>query len=108
MAFICEHCHKGVTHGHSVSNAKNRLKRLFKPNLQKLKVIKRGIFQRVKLCTSCIKRLKRDGKLGNYSLKKVEEKIKIKLPKMKELAPQKKTDQAAETLQIEAIVGKKS
>ncbi len=46
--------------------------------------------------------------MGNYSLKKVEEKIKIKLPKMKELAPQKKTDQAAETLQIEAIVGKKS
>lgn len=108
MARVCEHCHKGIAYGHSVSHAKNRLKRLFKPNLQKLKAVKNGAFIRVKLCTSCIKRLKRDGKLGVYSLKKVEKSVKLKLPKKIEAEPQKKTDKAAESLKIEAIVGKKS
>ncbi|OGG27104.1 50S ribosomal protein L28 [Candidatus Gottesmanbacteria bacterium RIFCSPLOWO2_01_FULL_39_12b] len=108
MSLICEHCHKGVGYGHAVSHAKNRTRRLFKPNLQKIKGLKSGVYQRVKLCTSCIKRLKKDGRLGVFSLKKVEVKVKLKLPESKVPEAPKKVDRAAETLKIEEIVGKKS
>lgn len=53
-----------------VSHAKNRLKRFFLPNLQQLKVLQNGALVRVVLCTSCIKRLKKDGHLRNFFLKK--------------------------------------
>lgn len=53
-----------------VSHAKNRLKRLFKPNLQKLKVLRNGVEIRVKFCTGCIKRLKKDGRMGVYAFLK--------------------------------------
>src|SRR3989338_6123785 len=66
MARICDHCRRGIAYGHAVSHAKNRVKRLFAPNLQKLKVLRNGAEIRVKFCTSCIQRLKRDRILGSY------------------------------------------
>lgn len=108
MAQVCQHCHKGVGYGHAVSHAKNRVRRLFKPNLQKLKVWKNDIFQRVKLCTSCIKRLRKDGKLGRLVLKKAIKEVKIIPPPKIVPLEKKKEEKAAETLNIEAIVGKKS
>jgi large subunit ribosomal protein L28 len=52
-------CGKGIMYGNKVSHAKNRSKRTFKPNLhaKKLKVGTRTM--RVKLCSSCVKLLKR-------------------------------------------------
>lgn len=124
MSYQCQHCHKGVGYGHAVSHAKNRIRRLFKPNLQKLKVFLNGkISLRVKFCTSCIKRLKKDGRLGNLYCKKiipavttkaapikvtktVEKKIKLKKILPKEEAP-KEIPKETPKLDIDAIVGKK-
>src|SRR3989344_3334836 len=64
MALNCQNCGKGIGYGHAVSHAKNRTKRLFKPNIQKLKVMRDGRQIRVKLCTRCIQRLKKDTILG--------------------------------------------
>ncbi len=126
MAYQCQNCHRGVGHGNMVSHAKNRLKRLFKPNLQNLKVIKDGLLVRVKLCTSCIKRLKKDGKLNHYLLwkyqapavkikvtapKKVEKKIEIEeVKKVEKKKTKKKIEEeiVVPTLDISSIVGKKS
>lgn len=104
-----------------VSHAKNRLRRIFYPNLQKLKVLKNGISVRVVLCTSCIKRLKKDGQIGNLFLKKyVAAKVAVKeaLPKaprggkkeeLKKVKTEKKEEEAPrKTLDIASIVGKKS
>ena len=66
MARICDNCGRGIAYGNAVSHAKNRVKRLFKPNLQKLKVLHDGAVRRVKFCTSCIQRLKRDSRLGPF------------------------------------------
>lgn len=107
-----------------VSHAKNRLPRLFLPNLQKLKVFKNGIVVRVKFCTSCIKRLRKDGKTGVYAViklqapgaaklayKSVVKSVKKELEvsaKGRASANLKVEEKARETLDISAIVGKKS
>ncbi len=126
MASHCMHCHKGTEIGHMVSHAKNRLKRTFKPNLQKLKVLKNGISIRVVFCASCIKRLKKDGQIGNFFLKKYvaleaavtkslpkapkkEKMEKVELKKEKPTKKEKKEEEKPRaTLDIASIVGKKA
>ena len=112
----CQYCHRGVAYGNAVSHAKNRLKRLFKPNLQKLKVLKGGISTRVTLCTRCIKRLRHDGKIGSFMLVKAAPTTSVKLPESmkkplvekEKIVRQVKEDKAKETVKIEDIVGKKN
>lgn len=126
MASHCMHCHKGRGTGHMVSHAKNRLKRFFLPNLQQLKVLQNGALVRVVLCTSCIKRLKKDGHLRNFFLKKyvaaeaVAKEILPKAPKKEkaekeevkkvklEKKEKKEEEKPRKTLDIASIVGKKS
>lgn len=59
MAMLCDYCGKGIMYGNKVSHAKNRSKRTFKPNLhaKKMKVGTRTL--RVKLCSSCVKLLRK-------------------------------------------------
>jgi len=59
MAMICDYCGKGIMYGNKVSHAKNRSKRTFKPNLhvKKIKVGTRTV--RAKLCSSCVKLMKK-------------------------------------------------
>ena len=118
MAYKCENCHKGKVHGHMVSHAKNRLARLFIPNLQKLKVLSNGIVVRVKFCTSCIKRLRKEGRIGMYfvnkpvvvavSVDKSLKKVKESLATVKIKEKIEKVQKVRETIDISAIVGKKS
>ena len=111
----CQYCHRGVAYGNAVSHAKNRLKRLFKPNLQKLKVLRKGISIRVTLCTRCIKRLKLDGKIGSFIQVKAAPAAPVKLPESlkkpivekEKVVRQVKEEKAKETVKIEDIVGKK-
>lgn len=63
----CNFCGKGAQVGNAVSHAKNRTKRWFRPNIQKLKVLSNGQSTRVALCTKCIKRLKKDGHIGGFN-----------------------------------------
>ncbi|MGA2968071.1 MAG: 50S ribosomal protein L28 [Candidatus Levyibacteriota bacterium] len=58
MAAICFNCGKGVMYGHNVSHAKNRTRKLFKPNLHSVRIIVGGTAKRVKLCTKCVRKFK--------------------------------------------------
>lgn len=55
----CADCGKGVAYGHAVSHAKNRTKRLFAPNLHPTRVMVKGVMKRVRLCTKCLRMLKK-------------------------------------------------
>ena len=68
MAFKCDMCDKGRMMGHRVSHAKNRTNHAFKPNLQNKKITVGTRTMSVKLCTNCIKLMKKDAK---DALKKV-------------------------------------
>ena len=69
----CANCGKGVMYGHNVSHAKNRTKRLFKPNLHSIRIVVDGIGKRVRLCTKCLRKLKK-------AMTKKEEAPKVESP----------------------------
>ncbi len=56
----CALCGKGVMFGHSVSHAKNRTRKIFKPNLHRSHVTLNGVTRRVKLCTKCLRTVKKE------------------------------------------------
>jgi len=71
MTNVCYHCGKGSimgrSHTHHRGVAGGRWKkraqktaRIFRPNLQKAEIIEKGKTITVKLCTKCIKRVKKD------------------------------------------------
>lgn len=62
MAMKCDNCGKGIMYGHNVSHAKNRTKRIFKPNLHKVRIAVDGIAKRMKLCTKCLRLMKKQPK----------------------------------------------
>ncbi len=55
--------HRGVAGGRWKKRAP-KTQRIFKPNLQVFKILEAGKVKRVKLCTKCIKRIKKDLKEG--------------------------------------------
>ena len=59
MAAQCFNCGKVVMYGHNVSHAKNRVRKLFKPNLHLARILIGGTYRRVKLCTKCARDLKK-------------------------------------------------
>lgn len=72
---VCFHCGKGIllgrSHTHHRGVAGGRWKkrapktqRIFKANLQKVSTMINGETKRVKLCMSCLKRIKKDIKDG--------------------------------------------
>ena len=125
MAMRCDYCQKGVVHGHAVSHAKNRVGRLFKPNLQVIKVLKNGTIARVKFCTRCIKRLKKDSRMGPFAVMQFAQKeqqhvaatVSVEMAKIAKTVAEmvkeptgkkEKKSKESEKLQLDAIVGKKS
>ncbi|HKB88546.1 MAG TPA: L28 family ribosomal protein [Patescibacteria group bacterium] len=75
MAYICDNCGKGMVYGrqstHHRGVAGKRWKkraqvtlRTFKPNLQKVSIMLSGVKTQMRLCTDCISRFKKDGKMG--------------------------------------------
>lgn len=55
MANFCYVCNKGPATGNRVSNANNRTKRRFMPNLQRVRILEDGRTVRVRICTRCLK-----------------------------------------------------
>ncbi len=55
MARKCEICGKGPQTGNNVSHAMNKTKRVWLPNLQKVRVDTAEGIKRLKVCTQCIK-----------------------------------------------------
>lgn len=54
---VCEACGKKPVSGQTRSKAFNTSKRQFKPNLQVVSVMEKGVYTRKTLCTKCIKTL---------------------------------------------------
>lgn len=59
MAMKCMYCGKGVLYGHNVSHSKRRTTRVFKPNLHNARIKTTTGFVRLKLCTKCLRSLKK-------------------------------------------------
>ena len=51
----CVLCGKGPNFGNNVSHANNRTKKMWKPNIQRVKSIIAGTVRHIKVCTACIK-----------------------------------------------------
>lgn len=54
----CYNCGKGIMIGHNVSHAKNRTRKIFKPNLHWARIVVGGKSLRVRVCTKCLRMLK--------------------------------------------------
>lgn len=59
MAMKCMSCGKGVLYGHNVSHSKRRTPRVFKPNLHNARIETTTGFVRLKLCTKCLRTIKK-------------------------------------------------
>ena len=55
MANECDVCGKKPMTGNNVSHAHNKTKRVFQPNLQKVRAVIDGTTQRVWVCTRCLR-----------------------------------------------------
>jgi len=55
MAKSCEVCNKTIDHGNHVTFAGNRIKRVRRPNLQRVRVFYQNSRRRMWVCTRCIK-----------------------------------------------------
>jgi len=55
MANVCDVCGKKPMTGCNVSHAHNRTKRVFQPNLQKVRAVQNGSVRSMKVCTRCIR-----------------------------------------------------
>lgn len=55
MARKCELCGKGVLSGNNVSHAHNTSRRVWRPNLKKVRGMVEGKLKTVKICTSCLR-----------------------------------------------------
>ena len=62
MPRTCEACGKGIMRGNKVSHSKHRTKRIFKPNLQTVRLMVDGKKCKMKVCTKCLKTLKKNQK----------------------------------------------
>ena len=50
----CYTCGKGVAFGNNVSHANNKTRRVWKPNLQVVRVVVDDKIRKVKVCTKCL------------------------------------------------------
>ena len=60
MARICDVCGKRRSVGNNVSHANNKSKRVWRPNLQRVRAAVNGGVQRLLVCTRCL----RSGKIA--------------------------------------------
>ncbi len=55
MGKYCEVCQKGTMSGNNVSHAKNRTRRIWAPNTQKVRVNLHGTHTSLYVCTRCLR-----------------------------------------------------
>jgi large subunit ribosomal protein L28 len=55
MSQICEVCGKKPVAGRSVSHSHRVSNRMFRPNIQKVKIRENGHVRRANICTKCMK-----------------------------------------------------
>ncbi|MBQ7501381.1 50S ribosomal protein L28 [bacterium] len=59
MSKVCELCGKGPTTGNLVSHSNRHTRRRWLPNLMKVSFMVKGAPKSVKVCTRCMRSLKR-------------------------------------------------
>ncbi|MBI5465463.1 50S ribosomal protein L28 [Candidatus Gottesmanbacteria bacterium] len=59
MVNRCQICGKSKQVGHNVSYSKRRTRRVFLPNLRKVKLSLAGKVKKVKICMKCLKKMKK-------------------------------------------------
>ena len=79
--YKCFNCGKGIMVGHNVSHAKNRTRKVFKPNLHSTRITVEGTSMKVKLCTKCQRLFK-----GKDTRSKKAEKLSTTQPVAQALA----------------------
>ncbi len=78
MSYVCQNCGKKIIHGRTQRhkrgvagkrwrNRAHMTLRVFKPNLQKVTVVINNVSKQMRLCTSCIKKFKKEGKIKTYA-----------------------------------------
>lgn len=72
MAMKCMNCGKGVQYGHNVSHAKNRTRKIFQPNLHSARIVMGSVKKTVRLCTKCLRMIKKANKLATQVEKSSE------------------------------------
>jgi large subunit ribosomal protein L28 len=55
MARRCEICGKGTVSGNNVSHANNKTRRVWKPNIIKVKAKVDGSVKTIKVCAACLR-----------------------------------------------------
>ncbi len=60
MQYKCDICGKGIMRGLNVSHAKNRIHKVWKPNLKIVRVAFNGRARKLRLCIKCLRRVKKD------------------------------------------------
>lgn len=55
MARRCDICGKGTVSGNTVSHAHNKTKRVWKPNIVKVKALVGNTKKTIRVCTSCLR-----------------------------------------------------
>ncbi|HDQ35156.1 MAG TPA: 50S ribosomal protein L28 [Chloroflexi bacterium] len=53
----CEVCGKGPSFGHNVSHSKRATNRMFRPNIQRKRLLIDGKVERIYICTRCLRTL---------------------------------------------------
>ncbi len=59
MARKCEICGKGPQFGNRVSHSNRKTRHKFNPNIQQVRIEKDGVVRKVRICTSCLRNLKK-------------------------------------------------
>ena len=55
MACVCEICNKTKRAGMNVSHSHLKTKRVFKPNIQRVRAMINGEVKRINVCTRCLR-----------------------------------------------------
>lgn len=55
MARRCEICGKGIAHGNQVSHSNRKSRRIWSPNLQRVRAVTDRGVRRIRVCTTCLK-----------------------------------------------------
>jgi large subunit ribosomal protein L28 len=59
MARKCEICGKGPQFGNRVSHSNRKTRHKFNPNIQNVRIEVNGVTRRIRICTSCLRNLKK-------------------------------------------------
>ncbi|GAX87624.1 large subunit ribosomal protein L28 [Lebetimonas natsushimae] len=59
MARKCEICGKGPQFGNRVSHSNRKTRHKFNPNIQNVRIKINGVSRRIRICTSCLRNLKK-------------------------------------------------